>query len=536
MEVSSRGAATTPVDILVVGGGINGTGIARDLAGRGLSVVLCEQSDLASATSQWSSKLIHGGLRYLEHNEFLLVRKALMEREVLMRAAPHLIRPLRFVMPHNPQMRPAWLIRLGLFLYDHLARRRFLPGSTGVDLREDPSGAPLSARFSRGFVYSDGFVDDARLVVLNAVDAREHGARILTRTRCESAQAEDGVWTARLRPQGGETIEVHARAIVNAAGPWADRFNARGLALEDAGRLRLVKGSHIVVRKLFEHDHAYIFQNDDGRIIFAIPFQDHFTLIGTTDVEYEGDPKDVAIDAAEITYLCEQANRYFKHQLSADDVVWTYSGVRPLLEDEASEAAAVTRDYRLELSMPGAPLLTVWGGKLTTYRKLSEEAADTLCRQLGCDRPAWTDAQPLPGGDLQRPGKLVEQAVAAIEGLIDAVARARPQQPGEWVGRICRAYGRRVWSWLGETAQADLGREVAPGLFEAELRYLIEHEWARSADDVLWRRTKLGLHLDSAQRKAVEEWMAARDEAIRDATMTGVGQPSPGDAPAASLR
>lgn len=534
MEVSSRGAAPTPVDILVVGGGINGTGIARDLAGRGLSVVLCEQADLAGATSQWSSKLIHGGLRYLEHHEFRLVRKALLEREVLMRAAPQLIRPLRFVMPHNPQMRPAWLIRLGLFLYDHLARRRFLPASTGVDLRRDPGGTPLSARFSRGFAYSDGFVDDARLVVLNAMDARERGARVLTRTCCESAQAEDGVWKARLRPEGGVAIEVRARAIVNAAGPWADRFIERVLKHEGAGRLRLVKGSHIVVRKLFEHDHAYIFQNDDGRIIFAIPFQDHFTLIGTTDVEYEGDPQDVAIDQAEIIYLCEQANRYFKRQLSADDVVWSYSGVRPLLEDEASEAAAVTRDYRLELSVPGAPLLTVWGGKLTTYRKLSEEAADILCRQLGVDRPAWTDTLPLPGGDLQTPGKLVDQAVDAIERLVDAVARARPQQSDEWVRRICRAYGRRVWSWLGETAPADLGREVAPGLFEAELRYLIEHEWARSADDVLWRRTKLGLHLDPAQRKAVEEWMAARQEAIRNAATSRVGQPSPGTAPAAS--
>ncbi len=531
----SNGAAPTPVDVLVVGGGINGTGIARDLAGRGLGVLLCEQSDLASATSQWSSKLIHGGLRYLEHHEFMLVRKALMEREVLMRAAPHLIRPLRFVMPHNPQMRPAWLIRLGLFLYDHLARRNILPGSKGVDLRTDPTGAPLHERFSRGFIYSDGFVDDARLVVLNAMDAHERGARILTYTRCESAQADGGKWTARLQPQRGATIEVSARAIVNAAGPWADRFISKGLKHTGTGKLRLIKGSHIVVRKMFDHDHAYIFQNDDGRIIFAIPFQEHYTLIGTTDVEYEGDPKDVAIDPTEVTYLCEQANRYFKRQLSATDIVWTYSGVRPLLEDEANDPAAVTRDYRLELTTPGAPLLTVWGGKLTTYRKLSEEAADTLCRQLGTGKPAWTDAEPLPGGDLRAPGKLVHQPAAAIRSLLEAVARARPQQSGEWVRRVCRAYGRRVWSWLGETAQSDLGREVAPGLFEAELRYLTDHEWARSADDVLWRRTKLGLHLTPAQRKAVEDWMAEHHDAGHKVMTARAAHPVPGTAPQASV-
>lgn len=517
MEVPKRGSVSEPIDALVVGGGINGTGIARDLAGRGLSVILCEQADLASATSQWSSKLIHGGLRYFEHHEFMLVRKALMEREVLMRGAPHLIRPLRFVMPHNPQMRPAWLIRLGLFLYDHLARRNFLPGSNGVNLRADPTGAPLAERFSRGFVYSDGFVDDARLVVLNAKDAQERGARILTYTRCESAQAEGGRWKARLRPARGEAIDVSARAIVNAAGPWADRFISQGLKQQGTGMLRLIKGSHIVVRKMFEHDHAYIFQNDDGRIIFAIPFQDHYTLIGTTDVEYQGDPKDVTIDMGEITYLCAQANRYFKRQLSAEDVVWTYSGVRPLLEDEASDAAAVTRDYRLELSSPGAPVLTVWGGKLTTYRKLSEEASDALCKQLGVGKPAWTETEPLPGGDLQQPNKLVDHPVAALQKLFEAVSRALPLQSEEWIRRVCRAYGRRVWRWLGQDAQADLGREIAPGLFEAELRYLIDEEWARSADDVLWRRSKLGLHYTPAERQAVDEWMTTNESRQKEA-------------------
>ncbi|MFN3986180.1 MAG: glycerol-3-phosphate dehydrogenase [Rhodocyclaceae bacterium] len=516
MATPLRSALPEAVDVLVVGGGINGAGIARDLAGRGLSVLLCEQSDLASATSQWSTKLIHGGLRYLEHHEFMLVRKALKEREVLLRGAAHLIRPLRFVMPHDPHMRPAWLIRLGLFLYDHLARRNYLPGSHGIDLRNDPVGMPLAERYTRGFVYSDGFVDDARLVVLNAMDAREHGAQVLTYTRCESARALEGRWHARLERSDGQPIELRARALVNAAGPWAARFIAQSLAQRGGARLRLIKGSHIVVRKMFEHDHAYIFQNDDGRIIFAIPYQDDYTLIGTTDVEFEGNPADVAIDQSEIDYLCAQANRYFRRQLSPADVVWTYSGVRPLLEDEASNAAAVTRDYKLELADPGAPLLTVWGGKLTTYRKLAEEAADMLAQRLGHDGPAWTHTQPLPGGDLQQPGHLPEQPVTAIGALREAVARARPQWPASWVARVCSAYGTRVWRWLGPEGRAELGREVAPGLYEAELAYLMQHEWARSANDVLWRRSKLGLHYTQEQRAAVADWLHAHNMELEE--------------------
>lgn len=503
-------------DVLVVGGGINGVGIARDLAGRGLSVVLCEQGDLASATSQWSTKLIHGGLRYLEHYEFRLVRKALIEREVLMRSAPHLIRPLRFVMPHDPHMRPAWLIRLGLFLYDHLAKRTLLPESRSVNLRTHPSGAVIASRYTRGFVYSDGQVDDARLVVINAMDAREHGAHILTYTRCDSAHANDGRWQAQLRGPNGKIMALDAGAIVNATGPWADRFITYGLKQTGAAKLRLIKGSHIVVKRMFEHDHAYIFQNSDARIIFAIPWQSRYTLIGTTDIEYHGDPADVAIDASEIDYLCTQANHYFTQQLSADDVVWSYSGVRPLLDDEANKAAAVTRDYRLDLQHPGAPLLTAWGGKLTTYRKLSEEASDMLCEHLGRYRPSWTDSAPLPGGDLQTPGKLVSDPLSALEKLKGAVSQALPAQPSEWVERVCSAYGSRVWQWLHTDVVGSLGAEIAPGLFEAELHYLVEQEWARSAADILWRRTKLGLRYNLAEQEAVETWLhmyiAAREQ------------------------
>jgi glycerol-3-phosphate dehydrogenase len=504
--------------VLVIGGGINGVGIARDLAGRGLSVVLCEQADLASATSQWSTKLIHGGLRYLEHYEFLLVRKALIEREVLMRSAPHLIRPLRFMMPHDPHMRPAWLIRLGLFLYDHLAKRSLLPGSRGVNLRTHPTGAPLTRRYTRGFEYSDGLVDDARLVVANALDAHERGALILTYTRCDAAQAVGGRWRAQLHGRDERAITLDAGAIVNAAGPWADRFIAHGLQQHGAGKLRLIKGSHIVVRRMFEHDHAYIFQNDDSRIIFAIPWQDDYTLIGTTDIEYEGDPADVAIEAAEIDYLCMRANRYFAQQLTAADVVWSYSGVRPLLDDEADNAAAVTRDYRLDLNDHGAPLLTVWGGKLTTYRKLAEEASDMLCERLGHGQPAWTHDAPLPGGDLQAPNRLVDDPAGALERLHEAVARVRPAQSPRWVARVCGAYGQRVWRWLRPDAPGGLGAEIAPGLFEAELRYLVEQEWGRSSDDILWRRTKLGLHYDATQREAVATWL--RTQRVPDGVAT----------------
>ena len=500
-------AAPSSCDVLVVGGGINGAGIARDLAGRGLRVLLCEQDDLASHTSSSSTKLIHGGLRYLEYYEFNLVRKALAEREVLLRSAPHIMWPLRFVMPHDPSMRPVWMIRAGLFLYDHLARREWLPASTTVDLRGHPAGAPLQPQFRRGFVYSDGWVDDARLVVLNAVDAAERGATILTRTRCVAAQRGADGWQATLQPAGGAPLQVRARALVNAAGPWTGEFLRERAQQPSARALRLVKGSHIVVRRLFAHEHAYIFQNPDKRIIFAIPYEGEFTLIGTTDVEIDGAPGSARIDADEIAYLCAQASRYFAQPVQPADVVWSYCGVRPLLDDAAGDASAVTRDYLLDFDDgpgSGAPLLSVWGGKITTFRKLAEEAADGLVQRLGERRPAWTAGALLPGGDLsawigapQRPDRDFARFSAEL-------GRRHPELPAALRARWARGYGGRVEQLLRD----GLGAEVAPGLYEAELAHLARAEWARSADDVLWRRTKLGLHLDAAQRAAVARWWA----------------------------
>jgi glycerol-3-phosphate dehydrogenase len=513
---SPQTPSATDCDVLIVGGGINGCGIARDLAGRGWRVVLCEKDDLAAHTSSSSTKLIHGGLRYLEYYEFSLVRKALQEREVLLKSAPHIMWPLRFVMPHDPSMRPAWMIRIGLFLYDHLARREVLPGSRTVDLRRHEAGAPLKPAFKRGFVYSDGWVDDARLVVLNAIDARARGAEVLTRTRCVHAQRSAEGWSAVLEgPEGQRT--VRARAVVNAAGPWAEAF-LRGVAHSAQGEalatrhLRLVKGSHIVVPRVFGHDHAYIFQNPDKRIIFAIPYQDDFTLIGTTDIELQGDdPGAARIGPDEIDYLCEQASRYFAQPVQPSDVVWTYSGVRPLLDDASGDPSAVTRDYMLESNTAAAPLLSVWGGKITTFRKLAEDAADEVGRMLGETRPAWTDGAFLAGGDLSgwigastrasRPDDDFERFVAAVQAR-------HPWLEAALGRRLARAYGARISELLGDAASmADLGQAVAPGLHERELDYLRAQEWACSADDVLWRRSKLGLRYTPQQRDQVSAWM-----------------------------
>ncbi len=507
---------TLHCDLLVVGGGINGCGIARDLAGRGWRVVLCERDDLASHTSSASTKLIHGGLRYLEHLEFSLVRKALQERERLMRSAPHIMWPLRFVMPHDAAMRPAWMIRAGLFLYDHLARREWLPGSQGIDLRRHPAGAPLQPRYARGFVYSDGWVDDARLVVLNAIDARERGASVLTRTECLRAERGAQGWTATLRGAAGET-SLTARALVNAAGPWAERF-LRGHAVAAHGeplatkQLRLVKGSHIVVRRRFDHDHAYLFQNPDRRIVFAIPYEREFTLIGTTDVELHGEPAEAAIAVDETIYLCEQASRYFATPVVPADVVWSYSGVRPLLDDRDGDPSAVTRDYLLEAQADGgAPLLTVWGGKITTFRKLAEEAADALGALLGERRPAWTAAAALPGGDLSAWIGRPDTPERDFARFVDALRERHRWLAGPLALRLARAYGSRVDRVLGRAdSVAALGAEVAPQLHEAELVHLVDDEWATTADDVLWRRSKLGLHLDAAGRQRVGDWFAAR--------------------------
>jgi glycerol-3-phosphate dehydrogenase len=479
------------VDVLVVGGGINGVGIARDAVGRGLSVVLCERDDLAAHTSSASTKLIHGGLRYLEQYEFGLVGKALAEREVLLRLAPHIIWPLRFLLPHQPHLRPAWMIRIGMFLYDHLGGKRTLEGSRKVDLRRDPVGAPLRDALTTGFGYSDGWVQDARLVVLNALDAAERGATILTRTRCVSARRVDGHWVAELDAQG-RRFTVEAQALVNAAGPWAVNFLDDVAGLKHDYALRLVKGSHIVVPKLFEHDQAYIFQQPDRRIVFAIPYERDFTLIGTTDMEYHADPAQPRIDADEVAYLCEAANRYFKQAISPADVVWTYSGVRPLLEDEEDNASEVTRDYQLELDTAGAPLLSVFGGKLTTYRKLAEQATDKLIAQLGRKTPAWTaSGAPLPGGDMPP----FEQALAQLRA-------ARPWLPAPMAWRLVRNYGSRAERLLGDAASLqDLGAHYGADLYQAEVDYLRAHEWVVDADDLLWRRSKLGLRLTPAQQQ-----------------------------------
>jgi glycerol-3-phosphate dehydrogenase len=497
----------TQVDVLVVGGGVNGTGIARDAAGRGLSVLLVEKDDLASATSSASTKLIHGGLRYLEHYEFGLVRKALIEREVLLKNAPHIMWPLRFVMPHHPAMRPMWLIRLGVFLYDHLAKREILPGSSAVKLRKHAVGAPLRTEFTQALVYSDGWVDDARLTVLNAVDAHEKGATILTRTRCTQARAHENEWIATLTETTGKTHEVRAKTLVNAAGPWAASF-VNGVTQQRATKsLRLVRGSHIVVKRLFDHDHAYIFQNPDNRIVFAIPYEDDFTLVGTTDVEQSEDPSAAKISEDETNYLLEVLGRYFHKKVERADVVWSYSGVRPLIDDASGDPSKVTRDYELEWLKQSAPLLNVWGGKITTFRKLAEEVVDLLAEVLPTKNGAWTAGVPLPGGGLARVMKNT-QSRGPVEDFIAFVDHLRtryPQHSAALLQRFARAYGTRAFTIL----DAPMGAEIAPSVFEGELLYLRRNEWARTAQDVLVRRSKLWLHLTPAQREAVQTTMGA---------------------------
>ncbi len=495
-------------DVLVVGGGVNGVGIARDLAGRGLRVLLVEREDLAQHTSSASTKLIHGGLRYLEYYEFSLVRKALAEREGLLRGAPHIMRPLRIVMPHDPSMRPAWMLRAGLFLYDHLAKREMLPGSRSVNLRRHVAGGALKADYTRGFIYSDGWVDDARLVVLCAVDAVQRGATVLTRCACTDVRRGAEGWAATLQTADGRSHQVSARALVNAAGPWAERFLRDQAHLQGVKSLRLVKGSHIVVPRLFDHEYAYIFQNPDKRIIFVQPYEEGFTLIGTTDIEHTGAIGAAKIDADEVRYLCEQASRYFAKPIAPADVVWSYSGVRPLIDDESSDAAAVTRDYLLELdTQGGAPLLSVWGGKLTTFRLLGEEAADLLSAPLAAAGRtmgrAWTHGAAMPGGDLSAWVGRASRPDTELQRFVQALAERHPQVPVPVLKRWARQYGARVERLFDRPT---LGDEIVPGVYEAELRYLVREEWACSADDILWRRTKLGLHLDAAARARIAEW------------------------------
>jgi glycerol-3-phosphate dehydrogenase len=493
-------------DLLVIGGGVNGTGIARDAAGRGLSVVLCEKDDLASHTSGASSKLIHGGLRYLEHYEFGLVRKALIEREVLLRSAPHLITPLHFVMPHVESLRPAWMLRCGLFLYDHLARRQLLGRSRAIDLHTHPAGVALKPKFRRGYLYSDAYVDDARLVALNAVDAAARGARVFTRTRCESMTASEGAWRTTMRDEGGNAIRVNARCIANATGSWAMDVRKQATPVS-AGGLRLVKGSHIVVRRLFEHDDAYILQHGDGRIVFAIPFQRHFTIIGTTDVEYRGDAGKVAISAGEVDYLCQLSSSFFRTDVRPSDVVWSYAGVRSLVDDGTVDASAITRDYRLDFDTSIAPLLTIFGGKITTYRKLSEEAVDRIAAQIQIRGVRWTDKACLPGGDIfgDRPEN---RSVTDFDEFVLQLQGRYRWLPEQIVSRYARAYGTRTHRLLGNRTQvSEMGHAFSPDLYEREVRYLMDVEWARTAEDVLWRRTKLGLSMNADSARALDTWM-----------------------------
>jgi glycerol-3-phosphate dehydrogenase len=492
--------ADTVYDLLVAGGGINGAGIAADAAGRGHKVLLAEMGDLAGATSSASSKLIHGGLRYLEHYEFRLVREALREREVLLDKAPHIIWPLRFVLPFVEGMRPRPMIRAGLFLYDHLARRDRIPASTGLDLHADPAGRPLRPELVDGFAYWDCWVDDARLVVLNARAAADRGATILTRTKVVRAAIAGGLWRVTLDGDGAERM-VAARALVNAAGPWAAKL-AESLPKPRRGaeapprRLRLVKGSHIVVPRIIGANDAYMMQNADGRVVFAIPFEERFTLIGTTDVPYSGDPAAVAISADEEDYLLAVAGRFFRQPLGRERVVWRYSGVRPLQDDGEANASAVSRDYRLELDAGDdrPALLNVIGGKITTYRKLAEAAMDALAPHLPYAGRPWTADAPLPGGDVGGDG---------IDGYRRDLSRRRPGFEVQYLARLARRYGTRTDSLLGEArSAADLGMDLGAGLSEREVAFLEAEEWARTPEDVLWRRTKTGLHLAPDERAA----------------------------------
>jgi glycerol-3-phosphate dehydrogenase len=502
-----RLARDDPVDLLVIGGGVNGTGIARDAVGRGLSVLLCEQHDLASHTSSASSKLIHGGLRYLEHYEFRLVREALIEREVLLRAAPHIIWPLRFVLPYEPRMRPAWLIRLGLFLYDRLGGRERLSGSRAVDLRHDPAGAPLKNIYRKAFAYADCWVEDARLVVLNAIDAAERGAEILTRHRCSAVQRAGGLWHATLRPTGGGPERViRARCLINATGPWVSSFLTESLHLPALKRVRLVKGSHIVVRKLYDHDAPYILQHTDRRVIFVIPYEQDYTLIGTTDLDFDGDPAEVAIADSEIAYLCQAVSRYFVHPVTPSQLSWSYSGVRPLHDDSTSDVSAVTRDYVFDLAQPDgmAPLLSVFGGKITTYRRLAEHALDKLRPVLGLMAGAWTAKAPLPGGDMPN---------ADFDAFLLTVLRAHPWLPVDLARRYARAYGTRIERVLdGAQDLAALGEHLGDGVYEAEVDYLVHNEWARTEEDILWRRSKLGLHVSAETAARLRGWLSQNSE------------------------
>lgn len=490
-------------DIFIVGGGINGTGIARDAAGRGLKVILAEKDDLASHTSSASSKLIHGGLRYLEHYEFRLVRESLKERELLMRSAPHLISPLRFVLPHHKAMRPAFILRLGLFLYDHIGGRKLLPPTITHKLKKHPVGKPLKTHFSKGFEYSDCRVDDARLVLHAAIDAADHGAKILTRTEVISTVRKDGLWTIKTRSASGVENQYRTRALVNAAGPWVDHIEEVTRPLPNSKKqIRMVKGSHIIVPKLYDGEQAYTFQNDDNRVIFAIPYESEYTLIGTTDVPFEENANHVSIDGDESQYLCDVVSRYFNKEVETKDIIWSYSGVRPLVDDGSENASNATRDYVLELdTTEHAPILSIYGGKITTFRRLAEEAMAMLQPFLKFTAADWTATAHLPGG---------EMAYKGILTFTEKMQNRYPWLPEARLTRMIRAYGTRLAAVLGDAScDADLGKRFGAGLYEAELNHMRTKEWALSADDALWRRSKLGLHMTDAERDDVDKWFKA---------------------------
>jgi len=485
-------------DLLVIGGGINGVGIAADAAGRGLDVMLCEMNDLASSTSSNSSKLIHGGLRYLEYYEFRLVREALAEREVLLKNAPHIIRPLRFKLPHRPHLRPALMIRAGLFLYDNLAKRATLKGSHGIKFGKD---SPVVNSIKKGFEYSDASVDDSRLVVLNAIAAKERGATILTRTRCVDAKRVGSMWRVTLEDTlTGDTQLVVAKALVNAAGPWVTKFFDEALTVKSPKQIRLVKGSHIIVPRIHTESQAYILQNEDGRIVFVIPYEEHFSLIGTTDVEHLGDPAAACISDEETQYLISVVNDHFKHQISENDIVTTYAGVRPLLDDESDSPAAVTRDYTFEVNEPvgQAPLLSVFGGKITTYRKLSEAAVDGIISHFPDAGERWTADARLPGGDFETHHQLQTN-----------ISRQHPYLSHALVKRFVRSYGTLANELLKDVKQlSDMGQHFGSELYEAEVQYLITNEWAVDLEDIIWRRTKLSLRLTDSEKEILAEYLA----------------------------
>ena len=492
------------VDLAVIGGGINGAGIARDAAGRGLKVVMCEKGDLAEGTSSRSGKLVHGGLRYLEYYEFRLVREALIEREVLLRAAPHIIWPLRFVLPHSPEQRAAWIVRTGLFLYDHLGGRKLLPPSRRIDLRTAPEGRAIKPDFKTAFEYSDCWVDDARLVVLNALDAQQRGATVLTRTAATSARRVDGLWSVEMRSSGGDVSTVQARALVNSAGPWVEDVIGRIAGRNSRYKVRLVKGSHIVVPKFWDGPNAYLFQNDDKRVIFVNPYEGDLCLVGTTDIPYQGRPEDVAVEQSEIDYLLKVVNRYARKPIGATDIHSSFSGVRPLYDNDAdADASAVTRDYVFEMDEAEGqpPLLSVFGGKITTFRKLAEHAMNKLARTFPAAGKAWTAAAALPGGDIPN---------ADFGAFLKQFRAQKPWLPPALAEHYGRLYGTRARALVGDAGSlADLGRHMGALLYEREARFLRDTEWARTAEDILIRRTKHALHLSEAERRDFIAWMEA---------------------------